>query len=244
MDPTGTLNGEARTLLHQLLLDMTSVRAFLDGLAAMAAEQITDDVSCGITVLRDGRATTVANSDLRAAQVDEIQYSEGQGPCLHAARHQELVHIEDVAGDHRWAGFEARALAHGIGAVFSVPVQAGDDVLGAMNFYASTAGAFGPEEQDRGHQFAEEATRALELAVRLGDQVEMTEQLKTALTSRAVIDQAIGVIMSQNSCNAEEAFAVLRAASQTRNVKLRDVAVEVIAAVGGEPSPLPIFVRG
>jgi ANTAR domain/GAF domain len=82
--------------------------------------------------------------------------------------------------------------------------------------------------------------RALALGVRSslslpldgGDHdVEITDQLRAALTSRTVIDQAIGIVMGQNRCDADTAFAVLRAASQNRNIKLRVVAAEILTAV-------------
>jgi AmiR/NasT family two-component response regulator len=63
----------------------------------------------------------------------------------------------------------------------------------------------------------------------------MSENLQHALASRAVIDQALGIIMGQNRCTADEAFDILRATSQNRNVKLRDVAAAMVAAVSGHP---------
>lgn len=234
---------QAATHLHQLLLEMTSLRTFLDSLATVAAAQVADGVSCGLTVLRDGRFITVAASDDRASQVDEIQYSEGVGPCLHALREQEVVIIKDIVDDERWTGFRTRAMTHGVGSVLSLPLNVDDRVLGALNFYGSDPLTFGQAEQDRGDAFAAETHRALALAVRLGDQMEMTDQMRTALTARSTIDQALGVIMTQNRCNAEVAFATLRAESQTRNVKLRDVAKEIVTLVGGEPAPPPAFIR-
>lgn len=222
---------------------MTSLRAFLDGLATLAAEQVADGVSCGLTLRRDGRFVTVATSDDRASQVDEIQYSEGVGPCLHALREQETVLIDDIVEDDRWTGFRTRAMEHGVGSVMSLPLNVDDRVLGALNFYGSDPRTFGEIEHDRGDAFAAETHRALALAVRLGDQAEMTEQLQTALESRSTIDKAIGVIMTQNRCNAEDAFAMLRAQSQTRNIKLRNVAADIVTVVGGSPAPPSTFTR-
>ena len=71
--------------------------------------------------------------------------------------------------------------------------------------------------------------------VRLAHYVEISEQLRAALTSRTVINQSIGIIMGQNGCDADAAFAVLRSASQNRNVKLRTVAAEIITAVSTTP---------
>ena len=72
--------------------------------------------------------------------------------------------------------------------------------------------------------------------VRLAHYVEISAQLRAALTSRTVIDQSIGIIMGQNGCGTDAAFAVLRSASQNRNVRLRTVAAEIITAVSTTPS--------
>jgi len=106
-------------------------------------------------------------------------------------------------------------------------------VIGALNLYATRPGAFGSEEQATAARFADEASRAITLAVRLAMRAEMSENLQHALASRAVIDQALGIIMGQNRCSADDAFDILRTTSQNRNVKLRDIAAAMVAAVSG-----------
>ena len=66
---------------------------------------------------------------------------------------------------------------------------------------------------------------------------EMSENLQHALASRALIDQALGIIMGQNRCSADEAFDILRTTSQNRNIKLRDIAAAMVAALSGHPPP-------
>lgn len=89
-------------------------------------------------------------------------------------------------------------------------------------------------EQADAQRYADEASWALNLAVRFARNVEITNQLRAALCSRTAIDQGIGIIMGQNRCDADTAFAVLRAASQNRNIKLRDIAAEIITAVSSK----------
>jgi AmiR/NasT family two-component response regulator len=89
---------------------------------------------------------------------------------------------------------------------------------------------------------AHEASRALALAVRMAERSEMSAHLQNALASRAVIDQALGIIMGQNWCTADEAFEVLRSIFQNRNIRLRDVAADMVTAVSGQPpSDTPRF---
>ena len=102
---------------------------------------------------------------------------------------------------------------------------------------ATRPAMFGPQQQAAATRFADEASRALTLAVRWAERAEMSQNLQHALASRAVIDQALGIIMGQNRCSAEEAFDILRTTSQNRNVKLRDIAAAMVAAVSGHPPP-------
>ncbi len=137
-----------------------------------------------------------------------------------------------------WYSATARAacaLAHGIASALSVPLAGGPGVRGALNFYAGQPAVFTTDRQERAEGLAEETSRALRLAVRLTDQVQLTRQLETALASRTVIDQAIGIIMGQNRCTAAAAFEILRRASHHRNIKLRAIAYEIVTRVGGEP---------
>src|SRR4051794_14929946 len=185
---------------------------------------------------------TVASSDTRASQVDEIQYGHDEGPCLHALHTGQVVVIDDLAADDRWGAYQMPALGHGIRSSLSLPLRTNGVVLGALNIYATAPRVFGLQERVVAGGFADEASRALALAVRIADRTEMSEHLQTALTSRAVIDQALGIIMGQNRCTADEAFDVLRTISQNRNIKLRDIAADMIAAVSGQPpSDTPRF---
>ena len=226
--------------LQDLLLSTGGIEEFLQKMADLAAARVTDGLSCGITLRPNGRPLTVASSDELAATVDEVQYGIDKGPCLHSMRTGEVVSVPDTAGEPRWAGFEVQAAAHGVGSSLSIPLIAEDRQIGALNLYAPVAEAFGPAELRRAEGFAATASGALALGVRQAEQADLTEQLRAALASRAVIDQALGIIMAQERCTAARAFDILRAASQNRNVKLRDIAREVVTNASGEqPQPPP-----
>jgi GAF domain-containing protein len=228
--------------LQQLLLTTEDITVFLDQLTTLTVKVLPGDLSCGLTLRRDRGATTVASSDSRASQVDEIQYGHDQGPCLHALRTGQVVVVDDLADDDRWGGYQMPALGHGIRSSLSLPLCADSAVIGALNIYATTPRAFGTAEQLVARRFADEASRALALAVRLAERSEMSAHLQAALASRAVIDQAIGIVMGQNRCTADEAFEVLRSISQNRNVKLRDIAAAMITSVSGQsPADEPRF---
>ena len=233
--PKLTEAGSAAAELLQLLLATQDITDFLDELATLTTKVLPGDLSCGITLRRGRGVTTMASSDTRASQVDEIQYAHDEGPCLHALASGQVVVVDDLACDDRWGGYQMPALGHGIRSSMSLPLHTDSEVVGALNIYATRAWTFGPPEQLVGGRFADEASRALTLAMRLAEHSEMSQHLQTALASRAVIDQALGIIMGQNRCTADEAFGVLRTASQNRNVKLRDIAADMVTSVSGQP---------
>jgi GAF domain-containing protein len=228
------------TELQNLLLAASSTEEFLQELAVLAARTIAANVSCGITLEPGGQPLTVATSDQRAAQVDEVQYGLGQGPCLHSMRTSQRMHIEDTAGEQRWGGFSVRAAAKGIRSSLSLPLAA-DGIAGALNLYAPVPRAFGEADIRRAEVFAASASGALALAARQATTAALTSDLRAALASRSVIDQALGIIMAQERCTSARAFAIVRAASQNRNVKLRDIARQIVTSVSGEPPQPPPF---
>lgn len=228
--------------LQEALLSTESVEQFLHEMAVMAARLVGGDLSCGMTMRSNGRPVTVACSDPVAARVDELQYELDDGPCLHAMRDGHLVRIEDTADKAWWPDFEAQAESHGVRSCLALPLSAEGRPVGALNLYACAASAFGPEEARRAESFAENASGALTLAIRLASHAALIEQLRSSLVSRTVIDQALGVVMARERCTQARAFAILRSASQNSNVKLRDIASAIVTNVSGEPpQPPPPF---
>ncbi len=227
--------------MQTLLLDTETTQEFLAELARLAVLTVGDGLSCGITVQTNGRPLTVAYTDPLAAQADEVQYELDQGPCLHALRTGTRVSIRDLARDQRWPGYAATALKHGIRSSLSLPLSNGREVIGAFNLYSRVTEAFGEAAGRRAESFAQNASGALSIAVRLADHVACTDQLRASLASRAVIDQAIGVLMGQRGINAPDAFAILRTTSQNRNIKVRALAAQIVTGAGAQPPQAPPF---
>jgi GAF domain-containing protein len=255
------ITGDCREL-QDALIGTESIEEFLHEMAVLAARlgsggsdengenRESGVLSCGMTMRSNGRPVTVACSDPLAAQVDEVQYALDDGPCLHAMRDGHVVRIEDTANKARWPEFEAQAASHGIRSCLSLPLKSGPPnsggrPVGALNLYARTASAFGAAEARRAENFAENASGALTLAIRMASRTALIEQLRSSLTSRTVIDQALGIIMARERCGQDRAFAILRTASQHSNVKLREIAAAIVTDVSGEPpQPPPPFEGG
>jgi GAF domain-containing protein len=231
--------------LHKALLSTEGVEEFLHETAVLAAGLVRGGLSCGMTMQPSGRPVTVACSDPVAAQVDEVQYELDDGPCLHAMRDGHMVRIEDTADKARWPEFETQAASHGIRSCLALPLSPDGKPVGALNLYARQASAFGPAEARLAENFAHNASGALSLAMRLASHTALIEQLRSSLASRGVIDQALGILMAREHCTQQRAFAILQAASQNSNTKLRDIASTVVTSVTGEPpQAAPPFEEG
>jgi GAF domain-containing protein len=232
---------DALTELTTLMVATPTMDGFLNDLARLATAVITPPASCGITLDQNNLPLTVASSDALAAHVDEVQYGHDQGPCLQAMRTGQVVLVADLATEQRWGPYPAYALSYGVHSSLSLPLTVNGDSRGALNLYAGTAHAFGPSEQQRAELFAGPASAALTVVTRQVHQVRLSEQLRDALATRAVIDQALGILMGHNSCDSDTAFAILGESSQHRNRKLHDVASDIIKAVSGNGPQLPPF---
>jgi transcriptional regulator with GAF, ATPase, and Fis domain len=244
-DVTGEFAAGNLKELHGALLSTHGVEEFLYELAMLAARLVRGALACGMTMRPDGKPVTVACSDPLAARVDGVQYELDDGPSLHAMRGGQVVRIEDTAAQARWPEFEAQAASHGIRSCLALPLNADGKPVGALNLYAREASAFGAAEARLAENFAENASGALSLAIRLASHAALIEQLRSSLASRGVIDQALGIIMGREHCTQDRAFAILRSASQNSNVKLREIAGEVVTSVTGEPPhPSPPFEDG
>lgn len=230
--------------LQNLLLQAPDVDKFLSEVAVWAAAVPTPSGACGITLRRNGEVSTVAASGLLASRADEVQYGHGQGPCLHSLHSGETVLVTDMEVDDRWNEYRRHAYAEGVRSSLSIPLAVDGEIVGALNIYTDRTHAFSETEIVNARAFGAQAAAALTLVMRHSEQLVLEDQLRAALESRAVIDQALGIIMSLHSCNATKAFQRLRSDSQNRNLKLALVAAELITQVTGEaPKPPQAFVH-
>lgn len=224
--------------LQGLLLSTSSVDEFLNYLVVLTVRTLDAVGSAGVTLQPDRRPRTVASSDEVATRADEVQYHHEEGPCLEALATHTAVDIPDLSAETRFRKFTANALALGVRSVLSLPLAGSDaHTVGALNLYSFHPRAFQQATREQAQTFAGNIAGAIAVALRMANQAELTDNLRAALDSRTVIDQALGILMAQQRCGAEEAFAILRSASQHRNVKLRQVAAEVVESVAGEPPP-------
>lgn len=223
--------------LQDLVLDSKDVDQFLTTLANMAAEYLAvpgQEMHCGVTLLRPKHAKTLASSDHTALTLDKIQYTFGDGPCLTAARTHELIHVRDTSTDPRWPGYLQEIADHGIRSTLAIPILLDGEADCALNLYSNTINGFTAEAIDSAQDFANEASRSLQLAVRLALLSDKAENLTAALESRTVIDLAAGVIMGQNQCSQATAIGILKTTASHRQTKVRILAAEMVATLSVE----------
>jgi GAF domain-containing protein len=190
----------------------------------------------GLTLLVDGKPATGVFTDPEAPEIDAAQYESGHGPCLDAFRHQQVYRIDSTAQDQRWPEFSPDAAAHGIVATLSIPVTARRESLGALNFYSRT----GPFDDGHSHEaelFAEQAAIVLSNAQVYWDARQLGENMQQAMRSRAVIDQAIGILLADGGRTPDEAFQLLVRVSQRENRKLREIAASIVDRAVQRPRP-------
>lgn len=183
--------------------------------------------SAGVFVV-DGRAVrTVAHTSDAVVELDRVQEALGEGPCLDAAESAAVVYVTDLSEDDRYPGFASAARTSEIRTVLACPLTA-EDMRGALNLYARLPNAFGATDRAKGTILAALAGAAIAAMARRVDLQSQNVNLRAALVSRELIGQAQGILMERERVTAEEAFDILRRASQHLNAKLRDVAQNLV----------------
>jgi GAF domain-containing protein len=200
----------------------------LEKVASFAASVIPGADGAGLTLLERQRPDTIVASADFVRAVDEVQYRVGEGPCLLAVEERAIQVSGSLSAEARWPHFGPPAGRLGVHSALSLPLIVGAQTVGALNVYGKAFNAFSDQSIDIGRRFSGPAAVTAAHALLLEESRRVNEQLERALTSRAVIDQAIGIVMSRAGVTAEEAFQELRTLSQIGHVKLVQVARQLV----------------
>ena len=177
----------------------------------------------GVTLIGDhGKSfETVGVSSPAVARADQLQYELNEGPCVTAAVESRMVSSADLASDARWPRWGTQVSKWGFHSVISVGLHGRGQRIGALNIYGPEKSQFSADDIEMAHLFAAHASAALFQALN-------EESLMHALDTRTLIGQAEGMLMERFGLSADQAFAVLRRLSQSGNVKLNDVARDIV----------------
>jgi GAF domain-containing protein len=226
---------EAFAQLAQIKFADTSFNGFLDKIAELARRTIAGADEVSVTLLRGTDAHTAAFTGELASACDERQYQSGHGPCLDAAQATVTLWIADMRSETRWPDYTPLAVEAGAHSSLSIGLPVYESVTGALNVYATKPDGFDDDAMVLAQTFADYAAVAMTNAHLYESQVTLAQHMQTAMESRAVIEQAKGIIMGSRRCTANEALAILTMLSQDTNRKLREVAAALVAEAHGRP---------
>ncbi|MEU8900946.1 GAF and ANTAR domain-containing protein [Nocardia sp. NPDC048505] len=230
--------------LTALLLSTSDIESALRQLATVASRMLPGKPMAGVSLKRADDTVTVGATGAEASRVDELQYQQRTGPCLEAMHTAEPVSVPDVARENRWGDYPARVMAHGIRSIYAQPLLADGKPIGSLNLYATAPNGFDEQTRWAIKLTGEHTSVLLSTALAVARQNDRTAQLRAALASRSLIDQALGIVMGQRGCTRAQAFDILRSASQHRNIKLTAIAREIIRTVTGAEPEGPHFAEG
>ncbi|PWR05552.1 histidine kinase [Micromonospora acroterricola] len=219
--------------LGRMRLDEVGLDEMLQRIADLANRSVPGAQDVSVTLVRGGNhRPPVVTSDL-ARDLDTWQYQHGYGPCLDSSPSGDSISVPDTTSEPRWPGWAEYARSRGIGSSLSIGLPIQEAAVGALNVYAAEAHAFDREATDVAEQFAAYAAVALSNAHLYDTTATLAQQMREAMRSRAVIEQAKGIIMGERRCSPEEAFALMSKISQDSNRKVRDVAEALVARAIG-----------
>lgn len=219
---------ESLVALSRLATGKLDLKSTLTQVATFAVRAIPGADGAGLTLLERDRADTMVSTADFVTEVDAIQYSIREGPCISAAAEGVTMRSGSLGGDSRWSKFGARVARLGVHSVVSLPLLTPDGVVGAMNVYAHAKNAFDDQAAHIGELFSVPAAIAVQNAQVLAQTQRLAEQLHAALDTRGVVDRAVGILMSRSGYSETEALQRLRALSQNEHRKLAMVAQGIV----------------
>jgi len=201
----------------------------LDAAVRLGLELVPSAAYAGITWVQDkNRVTTPAASHGVPTRIDELQGEYQQGPCLDAIRKEEVVYTPNLSDDDRWPEWGPQVVREtGVHSMMCFRLFTNGDNLGALNFHATTPDTFTETDHEHGLAFAAHAAIAVSAAIEI-------EGLREAADARTVIGQAQGVLIERHSISPQHAFTVLARVSAKRELKLRQVAEELVASAASD----------
>jgi GAF domain-containing protein len=222
------------TRLAGLLFSQETLQSALDLTSQLSRETLPGTVGAGVTLIREGEQYTAAHTDAIVERADALQYELAEGPCITAWRQNTIVRVDDTATDQRWPRWSPSAATMGLKSVLSAPLQVSSQAMGAIKVYSDHPAAYDAADESILQMLSDQAAIVLSNVQGYFEAQQLGEQLKEALVSRDTIGQAKGILMEREGLGDEAAFAMLRLASQTKNIKLRDIAQAIVETTRGQ----------
>ncbi len=216
------------------------LQAYLDLLVDAVRRHVPGCDAVGVTLISQGRPSTAAYTTVHTLEVDAVQYRLGEGPCLDAYRTGGEVTVDMGTAVDRWPRFASAAAEGRVRSLIALPLATATHRVGALNLYAFAEDAFREVDMSQLRIVASRAADTVLAASRIVGARELVGQLEQAIASRAVIEQAKGVLMGRHQIAETAAFEALRTQSQRTNVKLRELAAEIVRQATGAEASQPV----
>jgi GAF domain-containing protein len=200
----------------------------LHRIAELAKQTLGGIEDVSLTVVEGGRPRSVVFTGQLAVDLDERQYQAGFGPCLDAAKSGQTIVVDTLGEDTPYREFARVADRAGVRHIASVGMPFAQRSIGGLNIYRTATAPFSSIFLEHAEVFAGYAAFAVSNVTSYTTAVTEATHLRAAMESRAVIEQAKGMIMARDKCTAEEAFDLLVRISQQQNLKLRNVAQAIV----------------
>ena len=221
MEVTGSSAESLEILARALHVKNAELEPTLEAIASTAVTMLSPARYAALTVLSRGELIPRASTGEPPLLLDRLQQKLGDGPCIHAAKHQSVFRIEATGEDDRWPEFCAEAARLEVRSMLCVPLWIDERGLGALSLYADRPAAFSDPHERVAVLLATFAALALAEAQR-------ADQMHDALGNRDVIGQAKGILMERHRVTADAAFGVLSRVSQAENLKLAEIARRLV----------------
>jgi transcriptional regulator with GAF, ATPase, and Fis domain len=194
----------------------------LDLIVRVARDSMPEIDHAGVSVAhRDGTVETRAAAGDLVLQLDQLQYSLGEGPCLHAIEAEPVVVVEEAWRETRWPRFMSGACALGLRSQMGLRLYVDEHTRGGLNLYSTSSDTIDPETAHLAELFASHAALAM-------GRVRTAENLNAALASRTTIGIALGIVMERYGMDQDRAFAYLTRIASSSETKLREVAAHLV----------------
>jgi transcriptional regulator with GAF, ATPase, and Fis domain len=214
--------------LARLLLDDEVSDTPLHELTTLALELIPGSAAAGVVAASD-TSWAFTGSPPAIADLHRAQVQSGAGPVAEAIRHGEARRIDDTGSEQRWPTVCAAMADIGLNSCLVLPIRTDRKPGGALAVYGQSQDAFAGAGQDLALLFAAQGGVAIRNAAAYRNCRQLVANLQIALESRAVIEQAKGILVAEYGCHPEVAFKELSRISQSTNRKLREIATDLVA---------------
>ena len=210
-------------------------------MVSLRSVELLGVTACGLLVADHRQILNlVAASSEQTRLLELFQVQNAEGPCLDCYNSRAPVQCPDLGeAVERWPLFAPKAIETGYAAVQALPMRLRDSTIGVVNLFSDTAGGLDAEAIALGQALADVATIGILQERAIRRQEEIVTQLQSALNSRVLIEQAKGVLAERLGVSVDDAFTLLRGHSRNGNLKLRDVAAEVVSGGLSITAPSP-----